>query len=192
MKKTDELEPLLPTLRAVQQLIDRFGKKGIVIGGAAVSLLGRPRMTADIDAVLLVSIDDLPQLLRAARQVGLVPRIQDVEAFGRKNRIVLLRHRASGTNVDISLGVLPLEIEAVERSQVIRIGNLRLRVPTVEDLIIFKAVAHRQKDLLDIKMLVELHPDLDRARMEHWVRQFADLLETPELWTDLQAILASR
>ena len=31
-----------------------------------------------------------------------------------------------------------------------------------EDLIIFKAVAHRPKDLLDIQALIESHSDLDR------------------------------
>lgn len=191
MKKPKELDPLLSTLQAVQQLIDRFEKKGIVIGGAAVCLLGQPRMTADVDAMLLVSLDDLPLLLSAAREMGLVPRIKNVEAFARKNRIVLLRHRATDTDVDISLGVLPLEVEAVRRSQVIRVGKLRLRLPAVEDLIIFKAVAHRPKDLLDIRTLVEMHRDLDRAHIEYWVRQFADLLETPELWTDVEATFRS-
>ena len=39
-------------------------------------------MTADVAAVLLNSIDDLPQFVRAAHQVGLVPRIQNVKADG--------------------------------------------------------------------------------------------------------------
>jgi hypothetical protein len=192
VKTPHELEPLMPTLQALQRLIDRFDKQGIIIGGAAVCLMGQPRMTADVDAVLLLSIDELPQLLKAAREVGLVPRIKDVKEFARRNRVVLLRHQASGTDVDISLGALPVEIEAVQRSRILRTGNLRLRLPTVEDLIILKAVAHRPKDLLDIRTLVEIHPDLDRGRIEHWVRQFADLLETPELWTDVATILQGK
>ncbi len=192
MKTPKELDPLLPTLQVVQQLIDRFDKKGIVIGGAAVCILGQPRMTADVDAVLLASVDDLSQLLSAAREVGLTPRIKDAKAFAQKNRMVLLRHRASDTDVDISLGTLPLEIEAVERSQIVRLGRTRLRIPSVEDLIIMKAVAHRPKDLLDIQSLVDLHPDLDRTRIEQWVRQFADLLEMPELWTTVESILQGK
>jgi hypothetical protein len=192
MKTPRELEPLAPTLRVVQRLIDRFEKRGIIIGGAAMCLLGQPRTTADVDALLLVSIDDLSRLLRAAREVGLVPRTRDVDAFARRNRIVLLRHRADDTDVDVSLGALPLEVEAVQRSRIIRAGNLRLRVPTVEDLIIMKAVAHRPKDMLDIHTLVEMHPDLDRKRIKQWVRQFAVLLGMPELWTDVDTILRVR
>lgn len=55
--------------------------------------------------------------------------------------------------------------------------------------IIFKAVAHRLKDLIDIQTLVEVYPDLDRSRIERWVRDFADTLESPDLWDDLAPLL---
>jgi len=45
---------------ALQRLLARFGNQGIVIGGVAASLLGRPRLTADVDALLLLSIEELP------------------------------------------------------------------------------------------------------------------------------------
>lgn len=189
MKTPQALKPLVPTLRAVQDLINHFENRGVFIGGAAVCLLGRPRMTADVDAVLIATVDELPELLRLARDLGFGVRAEDAEAFARKNRVVLLRHDASGIDVDISLGALPFEIEAVERSQWVQIGKLRLRLPTVEDLIILKAVAHRPQDLLDIQTLVELHPDLDRERIETWVGEFAELLEAPELLNDLLPLL---
>jgi hypothetical protein len=180
-----DLTSLLPPLTALQRLLARFDDQGIVIGGVAASLLGKPRLTADVDAVLLLSVEDLPRLIKAAEQEGLVPRIADAQDFARRNRVLLLRHEASGINVDISLGMLPLEVEAVERSQVRQIGALAIRLPTPEDLIIFKAVAHRPKDLLDIQALIETNPGLDRERIERWVRDFAQLLEMPELWEDI-------
>src|SRR5581483_8371549 len=192
MKTPKELEPLLPSLQAVQSLIDHFKKRGIVIGGAAICLLGEPRMTADVDALLLVSIEDVQELLKTAQQIGFVPRVKNVEQFARKNRVVLLRHEPSGTDVDISLGALPFEQEAVQRSQLVRTGNLRVRVPTVEDLIILKAIAHRPKDLLDVRNLVALYSGLDFKRIENWVRQFADLMEGPELWNDIAPMLRKK
>ncbi len=62
---------------------------------------------------------------------------------------------------------------------------LKIRLPTPEDLIIMKAVAHRPKDLLDIQGIIQSHPHLDRERIQDWVTQFADLLEMPELWDDI-------
>ena len=58
-----------------------------------------------------------------------------------------------------------------------------------EDLIIFKAVAHRPKDLMDIQALIESHLDLDRERVRRWVREFAQALEMPELWDDIASWL---
>ncbi len=186
-----EIEPLQPPLIAVQKLLDRFGNQGVIIGGVAASVLGTPRLTADVDAVLLLSISRLPELLEVAATLGLAPRMVDAEQFARRNRVVLLRHVESGINVDVSLGMLPFEEEVVARSSVYQIGDIELRLPTPEDLIVLKAVAHRPKDLLDITEILKSHPDLDRARIERWVREFAVALESPQLWTDIASLVRS-
>ena len=182
----DHITPLFSPLAALQNLLSRFDDRGIIIGGIAASLLGTPRLTADLDAMLLLSFDELPQLMQAAKDEGLVPRIQDAEGFARNHRVLLLCHVESGTNIDISLGVLPFEEEAVERSIVYQVSSLRLRLPTPEDLIIFKAVGHRPKDLLDIQAIIQNNLILDHKRIESWVIQFADALEMPELWQDIR------
>jgi hypothetical protein len=181
--------PLARPLIAVQRLLERFGNQGVIIGGVAASILGAPRFTADVDAVILLSVNRLPNLLGSAAELGLVPRIAEVEQFARRNRVVLLRHEESGIAVDISLGMLPFEDEVVARSSVQRIGDLEVRLPTPEDLIILKAVAHRGKDLLDIEGILRSHPNIDRSRVEHWVREFAVALEMPELWDDIARLL---
>ncbi|MCZ7528421.1 MAG: hypothetical protein M5U14_19855 [Acidimicrobiia bacterium] len=97
-----------------------------------------------------------------------------------------MRHTSSQTNIDISLGILPFEQEMVERSVVYAIDDaLNIRLPTPEDLIIMKAIAHRPKDLLDIQGLVQ---EASKARPETHPGlglQFADVLERPELWDDI-------
>jgi hypothetical protein len=185
MNSSHELHPLLEPLAAVQRLLTRFGERGMIIGGVAASLLGRPRLTADVDVIMLLSVEELPELIAAAEEEGFVPRIRDAEDFARHHHVLLLRHRESGINVDISLGMLPFEKEAVERSIVYQVGELTLRLPTPEDLIIFKAVAHRPQDLLDIQALIQANPNLDRGRIEHWVREFARALDMPDLWEDI-------
>jgi hypothetical protein len=184
-----EIAPLQSPLAAVQRLLDRFGNQGVIIGGVAASVLGIPRFTADVDVVILLSIDRLPDLLLAAADLGFVPRIANAELFARRNRVVLLRHAESGIGVDVSLGMLPFEEEVVARSTVHQIGDIELRLPTPEDLIVLKAVAHRRKDLLDIEGVLKSHPDLDRARVERWIREFAAALEMPELWEDIAPLL---
>lgn len=189
VSSTSGLDPFLEPLAALQNLIDKLNGRGLIMGGIAASLLGKPRLTADLDAMVLASIQDIPNLLLLAQEVGLTARIEDADEFARNSRVLLLEHQQSGIPVDISLGVLPLEIEAVERSQIYEVGTIRLRLPSPEDLIIFKAVAHRPKDLVDIQAIVENYSNLDRDRIRMWVKEFAEILDIPELWDDIEELI---
>ncbi|MCE7985219.1 MAG: hypothetical protein DYG89_28945 [Caldilinea sp. CFX5] len=189
MTSSSILEPLRAPIQALQNLIARFGNQGVIIGGIAASILGKPRLTADADAMMLLALEDIPQLLEIAKEEGLRSRIPDIEEFARRSRVLLLQHKESGINVDISLGLLPFEVEAVERGQAYETGSLQIRLPTPEDLIILKAVAHRPKDMLDIEAVIAMQKELDHQRIKFWVSQFAELLETPELWTDVEKML---
>lgn len=192
MSSIDPLEPLLAPIRALQRLIEAFDDQGIIIGDVAASILGKPRLTADADAMLLLSTEDIPQLIAQAEQEGLVPRLPDVEEFARRSRVILLRHQESDIDVDISLGLLPFEVEAVERSQEYDTGSLQVRLPTPEDLIILKAVAHRPKDMLDIEAVITAQENLNTDRILFWVQQFAELLEMPEMLTELEDMMQRR
>jgi predicted nucleotidyltransferase len=190
MNQPEGIEPFLEPLESLQRLLSRFDDRGVIIGGAAVSVLGKARYTEDIDAMFLLSIKDIPRLLEAASAEGIEPRIENAGEFARKSRILLLKHVLSNTNIDLSLGVLPFEQEMVERSVVYQVdAALRLRLPTPEDLIILKAIAHRPKDMEDIRILADKYPNLDIPRIEKWVKQFADVLEMPSLWDDIEGIL---
>lgn len=185
MSPSATVRPLLNALAAVQLVLDAWSERGVIIGGVAASLLGRPRYTADVDAVVLVSTEELPEFTAVTLQAGLMPRVPNAEAFARRNRVLLLRHAESGVDVDISLGTLPFEEQAVARATMVQVSGLALRLVTPEDLIIMKAVAHRRQDMEDIQAVIERHPHLDRQRIRLWVQQFAEVLEAPELWTDI-------
>lgn len=185
MTESAELSPLLEPLETLVQVLDKFSERSIIIGGIAVSIIGKPRLTADIDVLVLLPVDKLNEFISIAEAQGINPRISEAVDFAKNSRMLLLKHEKSGTNIDISMGILPFEQEAVERAVIHRIGNLTLNLPTPEDLIILKAVAHRPKDLSDIQGIILNHPELDVPRIENWIKQFADFLEKPELWEDI-------
>lgn len=180
---------LTDALQAVLRLLRRMDDRGVIIGGVAASLLGRPRLTADIDLVLLLSGDQLPRLLEVASEEGLAPRIPDAMEFARRHRVLLLHHPESGIPVDISLGILPFEVEMVEHCVRLNVAGLTIPVPRPEDLIVLKAIAHRPVDLADIRAIVENYPTLDREYIRQWVEAFAEILEAPYLWEDIQPLL---
>ena len=185
MASQNEKQPLFDCLAAVQRVFEAFGNCGVIIGGVAVGLMAKPRATIDVDAMILLDLDELPELLAVARAHGLQPRISDPADFARRSRIVLLRHEPTGIHVDISLGVLPFEKEVIDRAVIRKAGKVSVSLASPEDLIILKAVAHRPVDLFDIQMIVAANPELDKARIESWVRQFAEALDMPELWDDI-------
>ena len=189
MKLDNSLEPFRATIESLQRLLQKFNDRGVIIGGIAVGFLGKPRFTADVDAMFLLSTQDIAKFLEAASAENIHPRIQNAEDFARKNRILLLKHVPTETDIDISLGILPFEEEMVARGSVQSFANLSVRLPTPEDLIIMKAIAHRPKDLEDIRTIAENYPNLDAGRIEEWVKAFGDVLESPGLWDVIRPLL---
>lgn len=189
MRKPAELKPLLGPLSVLKRLLEKYRCQWMVIGGVAASLLGKPRFTADVDAVALIEDKELPNLLKVAKCLGFKARIKDAVKFAQQNRVLLLKHIKTGINVDLSLGLLPFEREAVKRSKRFKIGNITFNLPTPEDLIIFKAVAHRHRDIEDIREIVKIHTKVNRKYIKKIAQEFAHALEMPEIWQDIESIL---
>jgi len=189
MKLDKNLEPFRAAIESLHRLLEKYNDRGVIIGGIAVGLLGKPRYTADVDAMFLLSTQEIPQFLELAHVEQILPRINNVEEFARKTRVLLLQHIPTKIEIDISLGILPFEQEMVERGSVKSFAKLSARLPTPEDLIIMKAIAHRPKDLEDIRILVNKYPKLDLKRIERWVKDFAEVLETPDLWKQIEELL---
>lgn len=189
MKISPQLKILLEPLVSMQKLMQEARCAWATIGGVAVSLLAKPRFTADVDIVALIKDEDIPRIIKIAKRYGLSQRIKNAAAFAKKNRVLLLKHSASGINIDISLGLLPFEKEAIERSKRYKIGRLVLYLPTPEDLIIFKAVANRPQDILDIREIVKNNPKIDRKYIREKVKEFVRALEMPQIWLDIEAII---
>ncbi len=190
MSGSDGLGSFFDPLIALEKLLSHYENRWVVIGGVAVSMLARPRFTEDLDAMVLLSVDEVDEFIEVAKRAGIEPRISEAEAFAKKNRVMLLRHVKSDTSIDISLGILPFEQELVERSMAYQVDDaLQVFLPTPEDLIIMKSVANRPKDLEDIRALVDKYPDLDKGRLEMWVKAFAEALEMPEIWNNLAGVV---
>ena len=59
MKLDKTLEPFRAAIESVQRLLRKYNDRGVIIGGIAVGFLGRPRFTADVDAVFLLATKDI-------------------------------------------------------------------------------------------------------------------------------------
>lgn len=131
-------------------------------------------------------------LLAEAWNHGIGRRIEQPLDFARRTRALLLRHADSGIDIDIILGRLPYEEEAIARGEFHDLAGVRVKLPQVEDLIIMKAIAQRPHDLRDIEGLLDAHPEANIGHVLQWVREFSMAMSMPDILDGLERLLAQR
>lgn len=172
---------LIEALAALALALRDLGVPAMIIGGIAVIVRGVPRQTGDVDVAMWAEDVDVERLATALARHAIVPRIPDAIEFARQNQVLLLQHEPSGTPIEVSLAWLPFEREALARASAEDLGGVQLRVAAAEDLVVYKAVAWRDRDRADIERLLALHgPRMDLARVRALVQEFAALLGVPE------------
>jgi Nucleotidyltransferase of unknown function (DUF6036) len=190
MSETKALAPLLAVLADLIVWLKAEEVAGVVIGGLAASLLGRPRLTRDVDVLVLVDEGRWGGFLATGAKYGFVPRQRDTLAFAQQSRVLLVRHKPSGLDADVVCGSLPFERETVARAVWVEVSGVQVPLPRPEDLIILKAVAHRPQDLADIEAILAAQPRLNLRRVRRWVREFSEALSMPEIFRDLETLLS--
>lgn len=133
----------------------RSGGRILLIGRRALIALGLPMVTADYD--LWVHIDDIELLNRAAEPFDFVPSLPPEQAR-RRGRYVL----EDGEHVDVLVarsqttqaGARLAFDDAWSRRQSVRAGSaVTVTIPAIDDLILTKQWAMRDKDIADIRFL---------------------------------------
>lgn len=148
---------LWPTLADAVSMLESRGIACAVIGGLAVSLRGRPRMTVDVDLVVAADVDVALRLAEELSATVFEPLFAGVEDVVVKSFILPLRHRRTGVRVDLAIGMSGFERDAIARATVVAVGETSAAVVTAEDLLVMKALAGRPQDELDIQGIVALH-----------------------------------
>ncbi len=187
-----ELSPLLVVIRDLTRWFSSCHVPYLVIGGVAVAILGKPRATQDVDALISLDETRLRPFFDEGPRHGFEPRMRDAFSFAEKAKVLLMKQDSTGIPVDISLALLPFEKNAISRGTLVSLGDIRFSVPTPEDLIIMKAVAHRGRDRADIEQILDVHPDVDATLILQTVKEFADVLESPEVYEELNRLLKQK
>jgi predicted nucleotidyltransferase len=181
--------PLLRTIAASQAWLGEAEVPVAVIGGVAASLLGRPRVTKDVDMVALAEDDTWRGLLEVGTRHGFEARVADALDFARLSRVLLLRYEPTGIELDLSFAALPFERELIERAATRVVRGVTFRVATAEDIVVMKSLALRPRDVADIEAILEATPQLDLQRVRVTLRAFTEALETDDFAGEFERIL---
>jgi len=154
------------SLETIFEALERANVRYLVVGGVAVVLHGHPRFTADLDLVLALDADNLRAALDAFEPLGYAPRApvpaedladpaQREDWVRNKGMTVfsLVSPAHPATEVDLFVEEpFPFE-EAHARALQIDLGDVRVWVASLDDLVAMKRRAGRFQDLEDVRNL---------------------------------------
>lgn len=162
------------------------GVEVVLLGGYAVVTWGVPRATYDVDVLVDADEGDLQRCLSMLERRGF--GVDPVYKTGWRDRIrdmplVKAQVYRDGRSVssDLFPVTTPLQRSAFARAKVIKvpIAGRDARVVTAADLILFKLMADRPKDRVDIQNVLTVQGIPDPEYLKDWALRLgvADRLE---------------
>jgi predicted nucleotidyltransferase len=165
----------LEILGQAVRAMDDNGLSYVLIGGIASAVLGRPRVTRDID--LFVKAEDITQAVKALAKAGFHTKEPELDWLYKADK--------EGVKVDVifkSSGDIYLDDEMDKRALDATYKGQKLRVIPAEDLLVQKALSHEEEtpqywhDALAIISSNELDWDYLLSRAENGARRILSLL----------------
>lgn len=179
-------------LAALARAFDEHEVPYMVIGGQANALWGEPRATLDIDVTLWWPDESRIDELVGYLAPQFLPRVKNPLDFVSETRVLPLA-TVEGLAVDVILGLLSFEEQAIQRARSIEIGGEQVRFVTAEDLVLLKIVSQRDRDHADIRGVVRMQGKrLDLAYLEPRIEELSRLLDSPEIMEFWVAVKAGR
>lgn len=170
------LAGLVDVIHWLEEVFDRLRLKRSYGGAIAYNYYGPPRLTQDVDVLALVPDTRIPALVeelsaagcahgdRDPRPVTLRPVLDDLR--GKAHLAVFL---CRGIRTELFVPWHPFHHRVLERSPERDLEGRRIRIHAAEDLVVFKKIFDRPKDLGDIKAILLAQKgklDLERLRSD--------------------------
>jgi hypothetical protein len=153
------------TLHSLFTALNAGGGRYIVVGGLAVVLHGHPRVTGDVDLIIDLAAGDATKTLDALESAGFRPfapvPTHDFadpakrKQWAREKGMVVFSMRPSDGVPMVDLFIEhPIPFEALwQRSLVVTMRGIPVRIVSIDDLIQLKLISARPEDLTDIEAL---------------------------------------
>ncbi len=164
-------------LTITQKILIISQKENIPImftGGMAVSLWANPRATYDVDGVIQISQNSLKEFLAEASRRGFTyDRKKPIKIIHGLSFITLSypikKHKIY---VDLFLAQSQYFKEALSRRKKVVLSGTKIPIISAEDLILYKLLSARGKDLDDIlEIFLSQRGKLDLVYLKKWAKE---------------------
>ncbi len=182
--------PLAELLSDLAGALGEVKVRWYLFGAQAAILLGAARLTADVD----VTLEDVPRLSETLLPVlearGFEPRVENVQEFVGRTRVIPVAHVASGIPVDLVLAGPGLEEQFFTRLTVRRVEDVDVPVASAEDIVVMKILAGRPKDVEDAVAILAANPHLEHTHIRATLRQLEQAIDQSDLLPLFEQALA--
>ncbi len=165
-------------IKKIAQRLDEDNIPYMVIGGQAVLVYGRARLTRDIDITLGLDTDGFSLVEKICKKLNLRILPEKPEEFAGETKVLPTEEPKSKIRVDFVFSFSEYERKALERVVPVQIDNYPVMFASCEDVIIHKIVAGRAVDEEDVKsILVKNRDAIDFKYIRKWLSEFGKIAE---------------
>ena len=158
--------------------LDRQKIPYMIIGGQAVLLYGRPRLTRDIDITLGIDTDKFESIEGVCKKLKLRILVENPQDFARDTKVLPAEEPDSKVRIDFIFSFSPYEAQAIKNARQVLIDDYPVRFASCEDIIIHKMVAGRAIDEEDVKSILAKNKDaIDFEYVNTWLSEFGKIAE---------------
>ncbi|MBI5366014.1 MAG: hypothetical protein HZA54_03170 [Planctomycetes bacterium] len=171
-------QPVWEALREALASVADAGTECALIGGYAVATWGVPRATFDVDLLLPLEPGRLRAFFRACEARGFdIPEEYRAGWQDRIRDMPLVKVKLFQAGRAITVDVFPVTTEfqrsAFARRQTVALQELdrTVSIVTAADLILFKLLADRPKDRVDVQNVLAVQGVPDEAYLRQWAER---------------------
>jgi predicted nucleotidyltransferase len=165
-------------LKKIAGCLDKGRIPYMIIGGQAVLIYGRPRLTRDIDITLGVDTDKFTLVERVCKKLSLKLLPESPEEFAEQTKVLPAEESKSGIRLDFIFSFTTYESQAIGRAKKVSIDGYPVKFASCEDVIIHKMVAGRAIDQEDVKnILIKNRSSIDVRYIKRWLSKFSRISE---------------
>lgn len=165
---------LVDVIHWLEGVFDRLRLRHSYGGAIAYNYYGPPRLTQDVDVLVLLPRTAIPGLVAALAAEGCVRdpsgplELKAILAdFDAKERFSALK--CFGVRIEMFAAWHPFHQRVLDRSPLHELRGRKIPIHTAEDLIVFKKIFDRPKDIQDIRAVLMAQRgrlDLERIRAD--------------------------
>jgi predicted nucleotidyltransferase len=159
-------------LKNIAAALDSRGIPYMIIGGQAVLRYGEVRLTKDIDLTIGLTPSEAQPLIETLESLEMTSLVDDPQDFLTKTFVLPVEHKESGLRIDFIFSLSEYERLAISRSVAFDVGGVPVRYITLEDLVIFKIVAGRPRDLEDVRSLLVKNRSTNKEEILRWLKEY--------------------